>query len=92
MFLLLLAPLTAKSNDRVGLVIIIKNSDNSIYQEKWRYQSREFLYGTSVTDGSLFTLSQYGDNAFNILLNSGETSYGALFDRASYRVFAAKIF
>lgn len=90
--LIVIGPLICRSNSVVGLVINIKDADGGIYQEKWRYQSKEFLYGTSVTDGSLFTLSRYGDNAFQILLNSGETSYGEFFGGLNYRVFAAKIF
>ena len=80
------------SSDCIGLAIHIKDADGGIYQEKWRYQSTKYLIGTSVTDGSLFTLSEYTGDSFSIKINSGESSFGSYFAVADYKVFAAKLF
>ena len=82
------------SSDIVGLAIHIKDANGGVYQEKWRYQSTKYLIGTSATDGSLFTLSEYtSNNGFSITINSGESSYGKYFGAAKeYKVFAAKLF
>ena len=85
-------PLNSSSPDRVGLAIHIKDADGGIYQEKWRYQSTKYLIGTSVTDGSLFTLSEESGYGFRIIINSGESSFGSFFAAAGYKVFAAKLF
>ena len=91
--LVIVGPVTGiSSTNYVGLVVYIKDADGSIYQEKWRYQSTKYLVGTSATDGSLLTLSAYQDIGFQILINSGETSYGSAFHTSEYRVFAAKLF
>lgn len=90
--LVIVGPVSGSSSDRVGLAIHIKDADGGIYQEKWRYQSTKYLIGTSATDGSLFTLSEYGNNRFSISINSGESSYGKYFSAKEYRVFAAKLF
>lgn len=80
------------SSDQVGLAIHIKDANGGIYQEKRRYQSTKYLIGTSATDGSLFTLSEYANIGFYIKINSGETSYGTQFGTVDYKVFAAKLF
>ena len=90
--LVIVGPISVSSSNIVGLAIHIKDADGNIYQEKWRYQSTKYLIGTSATDGSLFTLSEYYDTGFRILINSGESSYGKYFTAKKYRVFAAKLF
>ena len=91
--LVIVGPVTGLSSaDYVGLVVYIKDEDGSIYQEKWRYQSKKYLVGTSAADGSLFTLSKFENTGFTISINSGETSYGKLFSAVDYRVFVAKLF
>ena len=90
--LVITGPLYSSSADRVGLAIHIKDADGGIYQEKWRYQSTKYLIGTSVTDGSLFTLSEKSGSGFFININSGESSFGRYFSVADYKVFAAKLF
>ena len=90
--LVITGPLHSSSADRVGLAIHIKDADGGIYQEKWRYQSTKYLTGTSVTDGSLFTLSEKSGSGFFININSGESSFGRYFAAADYKVFAAKLF
>ena len=90
--LVITGPLNSSSSDRVGLAIHIKDADGGIYQEKWRYQSTKYLIGTSVTDGSLFTLSKKSNSGFDININSGESSFGSYFSTAEYKVFAAKLF